>query len=104
MTLILLSVKQGGIKYHFLSLTRPGIEPRSPGRLANTLTARPMSGFICIYIYKNWRPEDSLFNRGVEEGATPFPGLLHFALDTYLIMQGGIKYLLGGLSYDSAWD
>ena len=30
------------------------------------------------------------------EGATPFPGLLHFTLDTYLILlsvkQGGIKY------------
>ena len=30
------------------------------------------------------------------EGATPFPELLHFTLDTYLIMlnvkQGGIKY------------
>ena len=30
------------------------------------------------------------------EGATPFPGLLHFTLDTYLISlsvkQGGIKY------------
>ena len=25
-------------------MTRPGIEPRSPRRLANTLTARPMSG------------------------------------------------------------
>ena len=25
-------------------MTRPGIEPRSPGPLANTLTARPMSG------------------------------------------------------------
>ena len=35
-------------------------------------------------------------HRGVGEGATPFPGLLHFTLDTYLIMlsvnQGGIKY------------
>ena len=34
--------------------------------------------------------------RGVREGATPFPGLLHFTLDTYLILQsvkqGGIKY------------
>ena len=32
----------------------------------------------------------------VGEGATPFPGLLHFTLDTYLILlsvkQGGIKY------------
>ena len=38
---------QGGIKYHFLSLlsmTRPGIEPRSPEPLANTLIARPMPG------------------------------------------------------------
>ena len=25
-------------------MTRPGIEPRSPEPLANTLTARPMSG------------------------------------------------------------
>ena len=25
-------------------MTRPGIEPRSPGPLANTLTTRPMSG------------------------------------------------------------
>ena len=27
-------------------MTRPGIEPRSPGPLANTLTARPMSGSV----------------------------------------------------------
>ena len=27
-------------------MTRPGIEPRSPGPLANTLTAGPMSRFI----------------------------------------------------------
>ena len=35
-------------------MTRPGIEPRSPGPLANTLTPRPMSGnniYIYIYIY-----------------------------------------------------
>ena len=33
-------------------MTRPGIEPRSPGPLANTLTARPMSGLLqYIYIY-----------------------------------------------------
>ena len=34
---------------------------------------------------------------GVQEGATPFPGLLHFTLDLYLIMlsvkQDSIKYL-----------
>ena len=37
-----------------------------------------------------------LLHRGVGEGATPFPGLLHFTLDPYLIMlsvkQGSIKY------------
>ena len=36
----MLSVKQGGIKYHFFSvfgMIQPGIEPRSPGPLANTL-------------------------------------------------------------------
>ena len=27
-------------------MTRPGIEPRSPGPLANTLTARPRSRLI----------------------------------------------------------
>ena len=48
---------------------------------------------------RGW-PEGSLFDslqhQGVGEGATPFPGLLHFTLDPHLIMlsdkQGGIKY------------
>ena len=36
--LIVLSTKQGGIKYHIwvFGINRPGIEPRSPGPLANT--------------------------------------------------------------------
>ena len=49
-----------------------------------------------------------LLHQGVGEGATPFPGLLHFTLDLYLIMlsvkQGGIKYYGLSLSYDSTWD
>ena len=39
-----LSVKQGRIKFHFLKvfgMTRPGIEPRSPGLLVITLPTRP---------------------------------------------------------------
>ena len=43
----MLSVKQGGIKYHFFlvfGMTRPEIEPRSPKPLVNTLTIRPMYG------------------------------------------------------------
>ena len=51
---------------------------------------------------------DSLLHQGVGEGATPFPGLLHFTLDLYLIMlsvkQGGIKYHFLSLWYDSTWD
>ena len=43
--LILLSVKQRGIKYYFkvFGMTRPGIKPRSLGPLANTLSTRSMS-------------------------------------------------------------
>ena len=41
-------------------------------------------------------------------GHYSFPGLLHFTLDTYLIMlsvkQGGIKYHFLSLWYDSTWD
>ena len=51
---------------------------------------------------------DSLLHQGVGEGTTPFPGLLHFTLDPYLIMlsvkQGGIKYHFLSLWYDSTWD
>ena len=48
--LILLSVKQGGIKYHFkiFGMTRPGIEPRFPGSLTNTLPTRPVSRLMII--------------------------------------------------------
>ena len=67
MYLILLSVKQGGIKYHFkvIGMTRPGIEPRSPGPLANTLLTRSITSththththiYIYIYIYHHVVP------------------------------------------------
>ena len=57
--LIMLSAKQGGIKYHFwvFGMTRPGIEPRSSGQLANTLLIRPMAQYYAtifitsVYIY-----------------------------------------------------
>ena len=41
----MLSVKQGGIKYHFwvFGMTPPGVETRSPGPLANTLLIWPMT-------------------------------------------------------------
>ena len=38
------------------------------------------------------------------KGATPFPRLLHFILDPYFIMQGGIKYHFLSLWYDPTWD
>ena len=42
--MIMLSVKQGGIKYHFLffGMSRPGIETRSAEPWANTLNIIPM--------------------------------------------------------------
>ena len=40
---IALDAKSGGIEYHFrvFGMIRPGIEPRSPGPLVNTLLIRP---------------------------------------------------------------
>ena len=44
----------------------------------------------------------------VRGATTPFSGLFHFTLDSYLIMQsikqGGIKYYFFGFWYDSTWD
>ena len=50
--LIMVRVKQGGMKYHFLifGMTGPGIEPRSPEPFVNTLPTRPM-GRLNIYVY-----------------------------------------------------
>ena len=50
--LLMLSVKQGSIKYHFLSLWY-GTEPQGPGPLANTLTIMPM-GQYQIELFKNY--------------------------------------------------
>ena len=51
---------------------------------------------------------NSYYNRGIGEGATLFPGLLHFTLEMHPIMlsvkQGGIKYHFLSLWYDSTWD
>ena len=43
---------------------------------------------ICIlHVYVNESAYDyTTLHQGVGEGTTPFPGLLHFTLDTYLIM------------------
>ena len=53
-------------------------------------------------------PFSNLLHQGLGEGATPFPGLLHFTLDPYLIMlsvkQSGIKYDVFSLWYDSTTD
>ena len=54
-------------------------------------------------------PFQLLLHQGVGEGTIPFPELLHFTLDTYLILlrvkQGGIKYhFFKSLRYDATWD
>ena len=45
----MLSKEASSTIFWVFGMTRPGIEPRSPGPLANTLTARPMSG-ICVCV------------------------------------------------------
>ena len=51
--LIMLSVKQGIIKYHFrvFRMTWPRIEHRSPGPLVSTIPNIPKGHHIYIYIY-----------------------------------------------------
>ena len=48
---------------------------------------------------------EKLLHWGINQGATPFPGVLHFALDPYLIMLsitvGGSNYHIFNLSYVS---
>ena len=114
--LLMLRVKQGGIKYHFLSfgMTRPGIEPRSPGRLAKTLLIKPMARFITWNFWRLWSgvirrlPFQSLLYWSVGEGTTPFYGLLNLTLDPPLLMlsvkQGDIKNQFLSHWYDSTSD
>ena len=49
-------------------MTLPGIEPRSPGPLANTLTAWPMSGIKCKYalIVKKFLFQPIQFNQTIQ--------------------------------------
>ena len=58
----------------------------------------------CIYVLC-LKSKTCDHRHSVGEGATSFPGLLHFPLDTYLIMlsvkQGGIKYHFLRAKYDS---
>ena len=67
-----------------------------------------MYDYMCVYVYVrkskfgdcSWgwpkAPFQLLLHQGVGEGVTPFRGLLHFTLDTYLILlsvkRGDIKY------------
>ena len=77
--------------------------------------------YIYIYIYISCKVrlenvvegnENSPFSivttRGVGEGITLFLRLLHFTLNTYLILlsvkQAGIKYHFSSVCYDAPWD
>ena len=55
-----MNIKQGGIKYPFLSLRYDLIEPRSPGPLANTLAIIPMSSNIKNYLFSIGKLDMSL--------------------------------------------
>ena len=109
------SFKQGRIKYYFkvFGMTRPEIETRPPKPSANTLPTRPMSRYVCKVKLVNVVEGDQKAPSSIattprcREGATPFPGLLHFTIDTDLILlsvkQGGIKYHSKSLWYDATW-
>ena len=62
---------------------------------------RESVGDICASNMTSWW----WLHQGVGESATPFPGLLHFTLDSYFIMlsvkQGGIQFHFLSLWYDS---
>ena len=45
----MLSGKQGSIIFWVFGITRPEIEPRSPGPLANTVLIRPVTYKLFIY-------------------------------------------------------
>ena len=49
----MLSKEASSTIFWVFGMTRPGIEPRSPGPLANTLTPRPMSGIKARIIRTN---------------------------------------------------
>ena len=47
----MLSKEASSTIFLVFGMTRPGIEPQSPGTLGNTLTIMPMS---CIYAKSKW--------------------------------------------------
>ena len=97
----MLSVKQGGIKDHFLKSLVWFDLGLKLGLPDNSKTFDPLGQwagyiYIYIYIYKSWRlwsrtirrlPFQLLIHRAVGEGVTLCPGLLHFTLDTLLSVK-----------------
>ena len=70
----MLSVKQGSIKYHFwvFGMTRPGIEPRSLGLLANTLIIMPISSKWNTPLLPYW-PDCLVFSTSLYFRSHPIP-------------------------------
>ena len=94
--LIVLNDKQGGIKYHYLSLCYDTTWDWTTVSKTNTLSTRPIGVCVCVYIYiymfdicsREW-PEGSFFYSnytGVGKSTTLFPGLHRFTLDPYLLV------------------
>ena len=98
---MMLSVKQGGIKYHFLSLWYDStwdwtLVFQAIGKHSNHHAKKKAVKLASVVEGDQKAPFSIAIHRDVEEAATSFPGLLHFTLDMYLILlsikQGGIKY------------
>ena len=82
-------------------MTRPGIEPRSPGRLANTLTARPMSG-ICTYICRIIHSDTTI---KTHEGKRRNEGRKKTSLEKYspLTLLQGFERVVQSLHVRGCW-
>ena len=89
-------------------MNRPGIEPGSPGPLANTLTIMPMSGLSCILFKIESLNNTVIFGNNLNMFASFNLKTSFFTLDPYLIIlsvkKGGIKYHFLSFWYDSTWD
>ena len=107
--LIMLSAKQGGIKYHFLSLWYdPTSVPDHWGTLYSLGQWTSKVKLATLVKGDSKAPFSIATTRRCKGGSNSFPGLFHFTLDAYLIMQsakqGGIKYHFLSLWYDLTGD
>ena len=101
----MLSKEESSTIFWVFGMTRPGIEPRSPGPLANTLTTRPISGICCntmlllspLRIY-NWGGQWGINNIRIRKNATKMIKINIVRNDLEVLLNDR----LAGISTDTA--